>query len=222
VSAWCTVAGAVAFSGHIHLPRVGAWTADVRLDVPVPPSGRVELVLAGGALVLVGTVLPGGTGAVRDSAQVRVVGGASGLRRTVASAGYQNVPLSVPLRALLADCGEVLAADSDASALATFLPRWARMAGTAARSLEALAARVGMVWRVLPSGAVWLGPERWKQAAGEYEVLEELPAQRAVWLASDAPSVLPGQVLRGRPVAHVAHHFDSEQLRTVVTYEETA
>lgn len=222
MSAWCTVGGVAAFSGRIHLPRVGTWTADVRLDSAAAPTGRVELVLAGGALRLTGTVLPGGTGVVRGSAQVRLVGGTGGLRRTLAAAGYQNVPLSVPLRALLEDAGETLAPEADAGALATFLPRWARMAGTAARSLDALAARVVMPWRVLPSGAVWVGPERWRAAAGEYEVLEEVPEQRAVWLASDAPSVLPGQVLLGRPVAHVAHHFGAEELRTVVTFEETA
>lgn len=221
MSAWCTVAGLSAFSGRLHLPRIGAWTADVRLDSQSMPAGRVEVVLADGALRLVGTVLPGVSGVTLGAAHVRVVGGAAGLRRTLPAAGYQNVPLSVPLRALLADAGEVLAAEADAGALALFLPRWARMAGTAARSLEALAARAGVSWRVLPSGAVWLGPERWKAAAGAYEVLEEVPAQRAVWLASDAPSVLPGQVLFGRPVAHVAHHFGPEEMRLAVTFEDT-
>lgn len=221
MSAWCTVAGTAALSGAIHLPRIGAWAADVRLDTAAVPSGRVDLVLAGGALRLVGTVLAPGTGAVRESAQVRLVGGAGGLRRTVGAAGYHNVPLSVPLRALISDAGEVLAQETDAGALGVFLQRWARMAGTAARSLEALASRAGQSWRVLPSGAVWLGPERWRAAAGTYEVLEEMPQQRAVWLASDAPSVLPGQVLFGRPVGHVAHHFGPDEMRTAVTFEET-
>lgn len=221
MTAWCTVAGLPAVSGHIHLPRIGTWTADIRLDSDTAPTKRVELVLADGALHLVGTVVPGGTGPVRGSVQVRLVGGAGGLRRTLAAAGYHNVPLSVPLRALLSDAGEVLAPEADAGALGTMLPRWARMAVPAARSLEALAARTAMSWRVLPSGAVWLGPERWRAAAGDYQVLEDVPQQRSVWLSSDAPSVLPGQVLLGRPVGHVAHHFGPEELRMAVTFEDT-
>jgi hypothetical protein len=221
VSAWCTVAGAAASWGSIQMPRVGVWVANLVLEVEAAPQGRVELVLAGGALRLVGTVARGNTGVVRGAAHVQVVGGAGGLRSTLPAAGYHNVPLSVPLRALLSDAGEELAPDADTAALATFLPRWARLASAAARSMEALAGRVGLPWRVLPSGAVWLGAERWRPAAGEYEVLEEEPLRRAVWLASDSPSVLPGQALLRRPVAHVAHTFNAQSLRTCVTFEET-
>ncbi|UAW08060.1 hypothetical protein [Myxococcus phage Mx4 ts27htf-1hrm-1] len=222
MTAWCEVAGLPALAGVVHLPRVGAWVADLHLDADAPPGGRVDVVLGAGALRLTGTVLPGATGATGGSARVRVVGGGGGLRRPLPAAGYRNVPLSVPLRAALSEAGETLAPEADAAALATFLPRWARLAGTAGSTVAALAAQVRLPWRVLPSGALWLGPERWAQAAGEYEVLEELPQQQAVLVASDAPRVLPGQAFLGRPVGHVAHHFSADSLRVLVTFEATS
>lgn len=205
------------------LPRMGAWVADVALDADVPPAGAVVLALGGGALRLTGTVVAAGTGAVRGTARVRLVGGGGGLRKGLAAAGYVNAPLSVPLRAALSEGGETLAPESDAGALGTLLPRWGRVAGTCASAVALLAARAGMTWRVLPSGGVWLGPEVWRQAGGEYEVLEEMPQQRAVVVASDAPRVLPGQTFLGRRVNQVVHHFSAAgagTLRCTVTFED--
>jgi hypothetical protein len=115
-----------------------------------------------------------------------------------------------------------LSPDSDGDALAKTLPFWTRTAGSAGRALSSLAAAAGVGWRVLPNGLVWLGAERWKAAAGTYEVLEEQPLARSLVLFSESPAVMPGTVLYGRPVAHVRHHVSADYLRCVVTFEETA
>lgn len=217
--AYATLNGAPVLEAQVQIPRLGAWHATLRVDADAIPTGRASLVVGGVALS--GTARPAASGMVHGTAYVFLVGGAGRLRDTLPPAAYRNTPLSVPIRDVLSVVGESLAPESDAAALATNLSAWTRTAGTAGRALWALAARAGVGWRVLPSGKVWLGKEAWRPAGGAYEVLEEQAHARTATLFSEAPSILPGNTLFGRPVAHVAHVVTPEYARVVVTFEDT-
>lgn len=216
---YATLAGLPVLEAHVDIPRAGAWHATVRVDADTLPAGLVTLDVGG--LSLVGTPRLSASRVVDGTAHVFLVGGAGRLNQAMPAAAYRNTPISVPLREVLSAVGETLAPESDAAVLSKALPFWTRTAGTAGRALSSLAAAGGVGWRVLPSGAVWLGAERWKAAAGSYDVLEEQPLSRSLVLFSEAPRVLPGTVLYGRPVAHVRHHVSADYLRCVVTFEET-
>jgi hypothetical protein len=71
--------GAAVQHGTLRLPRIGAWTAEVVVDVATAPSGAVTLATGDGRYSLRGTVVRSGVDGER--AHVRIVGGAGGLWR---------------------------------------------------------------------------------------------------------------------------------------------
>jgi hypothetical protein len=217
--AWATLNGAGVIEGRIELPRTGAWMADLAVDTADAIEGRVVLDLNG--FQLNGTVRRGG--AVSDTSIIRVVGGAGGLSRTLEPLAYQGVPLRVPLQDALAACGEAFEQGGDPELGATFLPFWIRARGRAGLLVSQLVRQLeDGAWRVLPSGAVWAGTERWPEAElaeGDYVLLREDPSNGREQLFADVPALLPGTAFRGRRVSVVEHSISEDQLRMVVWYE---
>lgn len=217
--AYATLNGEPVLDAQVHMPRLGVWHATLRVNIDSVPTGRASLVVGG--LTISGTARAAASRVVQGTAYILMAGGAGRLREVLPVAAYRNTPLSVPVRDVLSAVGEALAPDADAAALATNLSAWTRTAGTAGQALWALTARAGVGWRVLPSGKVWLGPEAWRADGGAYEVIRQSPTARSMTLFSEAPTVLPGATLFGRPVAHVMHQVTQENARVVVTFEDT-
>ncbi len=216
---YATLNGADVLELHLNLPRVGVWHATVRVDSATLPANLCTLRVGG--MPYYGTPRTSTSFVVNDTAFVMLVGGAGKMRDAVQAASYRNTPLSVPLKATMDEVGEAVAAESDAAILGTQVRFWTRAAGPAGRAVTALMAEASAAWRMLPAGTLWVGTEKWRPAAGEYELLEENPLTRSVTVFSEAPRLLPGDTLDGRPIAHVAHHVTAEALRTVVTFEDT-
>lgn len=200
-------------SGCVVLPRQGVWHADLVLESNAAPSGAVTLRL-GASLSLRGTVVRAGIFA--GQVRARVVGGAGGLGTELAPRWYAGAPRELPLRDLVEEAGEQLASTSDPSLLGEVLtPGWARLRGSAAAALARLLEGTGASWRILPGGALWVGPETWPTASGmaDLVVLEEDRSRGRLVLVSEAPTLLPGQTLRGDRVSDVEISIEPERLR---------
>lgn len=200
-------------SGCVVLPRQGVWHADLVLEAPSAPSGPVVLSL-GAALRLQGTVVRAGVFA--GQVRARVVGGAARLGTELAPRWYAGAPRELPLRDLVEEAGERLASTSDPAVLSEVLtPGWARLRGTAAAALARLLDGTGASWRMLPSGELWVGQEAWPAAQGmaDLVVLEEDRSRGRLVLVSEAPTLLPGQMLRGDRVSDVEVTIEPERLR---------
>jgi hypothetical protein len=212
---FCTLAGAPVPRAILHLPRSGAWHADVVVDAETLPAGKVTLAL-GDTATWSGVVAVGGP--VLGAGVLRVVGGAGGLARTVSPKAYRASPLRIPLADVLEAVGERLASTSDAGMLAAQLAYWIRLELPAALALAALAAQAGAVWRTLASGEVWVGRELWPAAPTGLMVLGESPAQRRMEFPL-TPELVPGMLLEGgRTVEHVEHSVAATKMRTFVWY----
>ncbi len=212
-------AGARVLRASIVRPRLGAWTADLVLDAAEPPTGAVELTSADGALALHGTVTRGA--AWQGRAEVRVVGGAAGLDAVLAPRAYRDATVRVVVADLLRECGEALAADADAAALATALPFWTREAEPARDALARVLERTGAAWRVRDDGAVWIGPEAWGEVEVPGDVLDLAPRDMRAVLGTDTVYGLlaPGTTWLGQRVSLVEHVVTAERVRTHVTFE---
>jgi hypothetical protein len=215
---------------RIPMSRVGAWGADLDViaDDALAFTGAVELRSEDGVLELNGTVWtpPGGaaraglTGSGR--VRVRVVGGAGGLGVRCPAAAWTFAPLLLPLTAVLAAGGEMASSTIAAGVLDFHFPRWTLQAGTEVRAAIAmLAARAGVIWRVLPDGSIWLGTDAFAVVAPEHHVIRELPEQARIIVEprSGEPAVMPGSTFLGRPVSYVVHQVDGHGLRSDVTFE---
>lgn len=213
--ALATLAGFAVVEATLCLPRVGAWHADLLVDVEAPPSGAVTLQV-GDSLDLAGTVdraLP-----YRGMSQMRIVAGANGLRLPAMPKFYKVAKLGDVLRDLAANAGEKVSGASDAKALATRLPFWATMAAPVGVMVAALVqgAVAGTAWRMLTGGALWVGTETWPDSGlTEWTEISEDGVNRAVEIGSDQPTLVPGTTLGERRVEYVETTIRQDLVRTI-------
>lgn len=218
-----TCNGSPILRGSLSLPRQGVWHADFELEASAVPSGSVLLQI-GPSLSLRGTVEPRAGGVFAGRVRVRVVGGAAGLQRRLEPKWYAGAARELPLRDLVEEAGERLSARCDPFLLGEVLtPGWARVRSTASESLARLLEGTGASWRILPDGSLWAGPETWPTAQGmtDLVVLEEDRSRGRLVLATEAPTLLPGQTLRGDRVSDVEITIEPERIRLEALIERS-
>lgn len=172
----------------MHTPGVGAWVADVSLDLeagaPVP-SGRTVLTIAGAPFA--GTVDDRASGKAGLRASVRLVAGGAGWPREVKAKHFQNdfgVLSSAVASVTAAEVGETVV---DAAPV-RYSADYVRTAGPASRVLE------GRPWYVDASGVTIIGERPPGVAPKSLELLEWDPIDRRLSFACDEV-LSPGLVL---------------------------
>lgn len=212
-----TCADAPVIRGDLEVPDGGAWHASLRLDRDTAPAGAVELRWEGLAAPWRGTVTPrAGVLVEGGPVELLVVGGAGGLGRILPGASYRQATVRVVLGQLLVEAGEQLASATPAALLARTLPRWTRQQGPAGAQLDALARALGVGWRVLPSGQVWLGPAPAALVLpSDAAILRRQPALGQVDLTTGRPwELVPGGLFEGQRVASVQVSLSPSRLRS--------
>ncbi len=212
-----TVAGKAVTRGHVTLPRQGAWHADLWLDADTAPTGAVALSWGEGEATWQGTVARGGVAVEGGPAAVRVVGGGGGLGAQLPGASYRNASPRVILGQILGAAGERLSGTSPAGPLDAILARWSRSAGAAGAQVGRLAASLGLLWRVLPDGSIYVGAEPGGVLTLDKDsaVTARAPALGRTVLAPSAPWVLrPGQSFEGSEVREVVHRLSPSEIRS--------
>jgi len=212
MSALLTCNGHAVDTIRLVLPQTGAWVATLEALSDEKLTGTVTL--TDQVATYTGTVLRSG---VRSGVcRMDVVGGKGGLSNEVPARSYVGIKARNVAAELLAAVGEALDASSTPSVLGTSLPFWTRASGRAGTALATLVDALGASWRVLQSGAVWIGAETWPTATKTLEALEldDDEAAGNVLLAPDSLALRPGVVLAGRKVGRVEHRISRGALRT--------
>jgi hypothetical protein len=216
MSAYATLSGVPVLDARVSFPRVGAWTAELRVDTQERPAGAQLLSL--GSAQFVGAVARAAVH--KANAWVRLTGGAGALGTTLAPKGYHSAPVIVPLQDIAADCGEVLAGSSDGSITRAVLGHWARLEGAAGNALNQLLETLpGAVWRFLPNGQLWVGVETWPSISPDVELIDYQPLRDCVQLFAISPGILPGATFLGRRVSYVEHRVSEARIGTFVWFE---
>jgi len=172
----------------IRFPQVGAWVADVDVDLETGqtlPTGLAELDLGG--QVLRGTIDPASTGAFGLLASARLVGHRGGWWKAARAQQHHNdagVRLSTVLAPLAAEVGEVVTVSTDEVLGIDYV----RRAGVASQALEARA------WYTDLTGATIVGPRVAQALPAGLQVLS-LDLSRNLATVSADGLVLPGMVL---------------------------
>lgn len=214
-----TIAGKSVTRGRVRVPRQGAWHVEAWLDADTAPIGAAALVWGDKAAAWQGTLVPALSGVyvTGGPAQVRVVGGAGGLQTALPGASYRNVSARVILGQILAAAGERLSGASPAATLDPILARWSRAAGTAAAQVGRLSEALGVLWRVLPDGSVYVGPEPGGTLTlgKDDAVVERLPGESRLTLATAAPWALTvGQAFEGAAIDEIIHTLGPDKTRS--------
>jgi hypothetical protein len=215
--AFATLNGTAVVRGAVSLPWWGAWTARLTLDAETAPSGPVVLTTNEGAVTFAGTVVRGA--AVYGRVEVLVRAGGPGLDQQLPPRVYRSIPARLVVEALLGECGEALAPDSDAQLLDQQLPHWTRLAGPASRGLDRLMEALGARRRFNRAGQVLVtASASTTPSTTTGQRLDDAPAEDYRVYALDRLDLEPGQVFDGRTVDAVEHEISPDRIRSQVWF----
>jgi hypothetical protein len=209
--------------GKISLPRQGAWHAELVLDGDTAPDGSVTLQIVSGDNTVTLSGFAYRTGVYQGRASVRVVGGAGKLAAVVDAKYYSNATVQTVLSDVMNDSGESLSSDVPQSLLSQSLALWTRREGPTRSALDALARSLGVGWRVLTDGKVWLGADSFPDAPMfDYELMRTIPSEGRSEIAPDAypAGLLPGTTFLDQHVSFVEHAIARRTTRTGVWFED--
>lgn len=153
-----------------------------------------------------------------EDLSVTIVGGADKLVDPVIparhhTAGAQTIPAGVVLSGICGAAGEALADGVEDALDAYPLTQWTRVAGPAGLAADLLAWSLGLAWRVLPDGTVWMGVETWPEPTDEQaqraEFYRARPADNTIIYSTDGCPYFPGMTIDGVQAVEVCYHVDS-------------
>lgn len=202
---------------QLFVPRRGVWHALVSVEAEDTTDLTERIDLAFGDATWSGFARR--SGAHHGRVQLFVVGGAGGMQRELEPRYYVDSQARILIDDLMRETGEELSSSVGAEVTSTSLARWTRARGRGGALLSDLARVLGVDWRILPDGSVWLGAETWPDVELVYDVVAEAPAHDQAELAVDEPSLTAGVTLAGRRVSYVSHTIDPARTRTSVWYE---
>lgn len=199
---------------RIVLPRIGAWWIDATLATtdPVAIGAAMDVVAEGGG-TWSGKVVRSRT--FLDGPRIRIVG-ASGLASDASPQFYSSIPADNVARDIVSAAGEAL--DSSVS-LTQPLAFWAIRRGSCGAALGDLANALGLGWRVLGSGSVWVGSETWPDGPTDMTELLDVPTEDRTEYGVETPAAMPGTTIDGRHASRVEHLVEPERIRTLIWWE---
>ena len=210
--------------GLLRLPVRGNWTASVTLGWESAPSiGSVaELVFVRedeSEDVFAGVIRRSGFLPGSQTVTATVVGGAGNLLELVPPrdyvAGSAPLPAGLVARGIVDDVGEQLAAGVELALDGLTLPRWTRIASSARAALDLLADRLGLGWRVLADGTIWVGVETWPELDNAAFYVGGDPSDGAVLYASDGAPLVVGSTVDGVQAIAVEYSIGASLRATV-------
>lgn len=174
---------------RIHMPKTGAWVADVDVDldtVPVVPSGRALLTV--GTVVLTGTIDDRASGRFGTKAKIRLVGGGGGWDSSVPALHLHNdagVFSTAVYAATASSVGEAVVELGVPKRLGV---DHVQMRGAASRVFA------GVDWWVDILGVTYVGPRPPLPTPPTIDILSWEPTTKVAEIASDV-LIMPGMTL---------------------------
>lgn len=208
-------------TGRITLHRRGPWRAQLVIDSNETLESPVTIGRDEGDILFIGAVV---SAEVRsDRVEAELVGGGGRLQYALPSKAYNNVTVAIVLQDLATEAGEQLSAGISTDLLSTQLAYYIRTEARASQQLDALADLLGVQWRVLTDGTLWLGNDAWNTVTIEHDLLADSAARSSAEIATDELSIdlVPGVTFNGKHVSFVEHCIDPDRMRTKLLYERS-
>lgn len=204
--------------GHIAMPLIGAWHADLVVATQdITPFAQGVLVdFNDGELLFGGTVRRADI--VADAYVLRMVGGYDGLQSEIGPKSYQTATLRTVLSDILSETAESLAPDSSIDVLNTTFNKWIRMTGPAHQALQNLIeyGPEAALWRIKPDGDLWVGVDHWPESEAEWVLVSSDPNVGRITVAANIPAIFPGQTVNERKVEYALHSLSPDGFRSTL------
>lgn len=192
----------------LRLPLRGAWVAHLELGGTEAPTGAAALRLAredGSIDTFEGTIRRASVAAGSALVSVTLVGGAGRLLEVLEprehAQGAAPVPAGLIARSIVDGAGERLTDGVEDALDAVLLSRWTRAAMPAGSAIDVLAWALGMGWRVLVDGSIWIGAETWPAVDASDLAPNGDPRDGSVMYAPEGAPLRPGTTIDGARAA---------------------
>src|SRR5690606_4705131 len=135
---------------------------------------------------------------------------------------YRAAIARLPIADALSAAGEALADSADRGTLHRMLPFWTSPSATAAEVVARVCADLGVSWRMLDDGTVWIGADTWPawELPAQAMITARWPDEGAVEIADETLSAEPGTTFEGQRVGRVEHRITADGARTVVFFDD--
>ena len=211
-----TLNGIDVVAAWVDMPERGPWCAWVDIDSDTAPTGRCVLQLDDGTAFR-GTARTDEGGVFEGRARVHLVAGNGGLRATLTPRHYTSTLEAASVLADIAtETGEAI--DSSVDLASAEFEMWARPAMSGLDAVGQVARALGLSWRVLGGGTIWMGTPRWPAMALSESVLLEDDHGSGVLTLADATALRPGVIAYGQRITSVTHTMGAEGWRTEARY----
>ena len=211
----CALGDLPILAGSLRLPTGRPWlgVVDVHATAELPALSPASIVLTRenkAEDLFVGTVRKNALNDGRAQLSVTVVAGKGLLARSIGprdhAKGTTEIPAGLLARGIVTDAGEQLAPGVEAALDALTVPHWHRVAGPGSAALDVLVSFLGLVWRMLPDGLVWVGVGAGAPGPDLRRLGFNLEDGGRRY-GPDGGQVLPGQILESRKLVDVVYHL---------------
>jgi hypothetical protein len=213
------VSGRNALSLEIIESSIGAWHCTAEVDGDTALSGAVTVDNDGTQWL--GFVLRSKGFAGR--CQAWIVGGKGQLAKILDAKHYSNTMAATVAADICRDSGEVLASGL---VLTQRLAHWERTQGQASHCLVALCDRLGLTWRTLRDGTIWIGTDTWATVKPKVEVEDEDWSSGCIQLMAEEFSELaklaPGVTYDGNRADEVVFHVSPDEERAILRIDSVS
>lgn len=215
---------------YVRLLLQGNWMATCEIGWPdVPPIGSpatLSITRSDGTLdAFTGTIRRAQNLIDAQRTSVTLVGGAGKLLDVIPprhhASGASTIPAGLVLSGIVdatASVGanaraEVLAPGVLATANTFPLLRWTRVEGEAWAAVENLAYTIGLHWRMLRDGTLWMGEETWPAVDARAFYCSGDPRDGMVLYAPDGAPYVPGTTIDGARVVECCYRIEPGKVR---------
>lgn len=196
--------------GTITAPNQGAWWADIQTRGALS-TGDTAVITDGETTNLVGTVVDGGESGSRIHA--RIIGGKGGVLTNTSGRSWRQTTASKVLLDICSDISETPSPGIATSVALSSLPFWTQPVESGGSALRNLADHLGVTWRVLTNGTVWLGDSNaGEPGLPEFTVLDPHPEDRSYDVAPESLALWVGKTQQEQAVKRVEYSL-GERLR---------
>lgn len=200
----------------LRLPAHGNWVATMDVAQPTAPAEMTPATLkiarsTGIVDTFTGTVRRAQVTPGTQNLSVTIVGGAGRLLDEIPprhhTAGPSTVPAGLVAKGIADAALERLAAGVEAALDVYPLQRYTRVRGEAWAALDVLAAVLGVEWRILSDGTLWMGVETWPPVDAKAYYWKGDPRDGAVLYVPDGAPYRPGTTIDGARVVECCYRI---------------
>lgn len=203
---------------RLTMPKNGAWIMnDLLVDTEDTFSIGDSITAKFLDTTFKGTVLD--TGVFQGFQRCTVIGGTGRLPEYLESACYNSIPVGQIVRDIARKTGHQVSTTVDQDVMNANLVGWNILKMQASLALDKVLQVTNSIWRILPDGTLWVGPEKYSTLnADNYLVIEKFPEEARWNIYNEDILLQPLTSLSGNNIQQVDYYISGKELSIFIYF----